>query len=105
MGRPVSYQSTQSPHRYATRRNAHNLRAKHQRKSRRLAVLGVEVIEECRSSLVQSSLDITKKDLYRPLPEGVRNIRTVLHDSIKEGEIEEKVNKSRGECHVQEACW
>eukprot|EP00971_Amphidinium_carterae_P013449 265026-Amphidinium_carterae.2 len=40
---------------------------------------------------------ITKKDLYRPLPEGVRNIRTVLHYRIKEGKTEEKVNESREE--------
>eukprot|EP00971_Amphidinium_carterae_P182421 3620286-Amphidinium_carterae.4 len=37
---------------------------------------------------------ITKKELHRPLPEGVR---TVLHYRIKEGEAEEKVNESREE--------
>eukprot|EP00971_Amphidinium_carterae_P042894 842919-Amphidinium_carterae.1 len=40
---------------------------------------------------------ITKEELYRPSSEGVRNIRTVLHYRIKEGETEEKVNESRKE--------
>eukprot|EP00971_Amphidinium_carterae_P008617 169649-Amphidinium_carterae.3 len=40
---------------------------------------------------------ITKKDLYRPLPEGVKNIKTVLHYRIDDGEKEQKVAESREE--------
>eukprot|EP00971_Amphidinium_carterae_P090144 1784575-Amphidinium_carterae.1 len=48
-------------------------------------------------NLRNPSDSITKKDLPRPFPEGVQNIRTVLHYRIKEGEQEEKVNESREE--------
>eukprot|EP00971_Amphidinium_carterae_P183084 3632970-Amphidinium_carterae.1 len=41
--------------------------------------------------------DMTKKDLNRPLPEKVRNIRTVLYyRTTEKSDIEDKVEKSRG---------
>eukprot|EP00971_Amphidinium_carterae_P117253 2322645-Amphidinium_carterae.2 len=42
--------------------------------------------------------DMTKKDLNRPLPEKVRNIRTVLYcRTTEKSDIEDKVEKSRKE--------
>eukprot|EP00971_Amphidinium_carterae_P186249 3697065-Amphidinium_carterae.2 len=40
---------------------------------------------------------MTKKDLNRPLPDKVKNIRTVLFRTTEKSDIEDKVEKSRKE--------
>eukprot|EP00971_Amphidinium_carterae_P030777 605531-Amphidinium_carterae.1 len=46
--------------------------------------------------------DMTKKDLNRPLPEKVRNIRTVLYyRTTEKSDIDDKGEVQKGACGVQ----